>query len=207
MENPYQSPVESGLSGPAPIAAGIRQPGLVRHVRVVATLVLIQGILELLAGLFLVFATCGILMMPRHWPDDSPQPDGFWMVSIIYGALALIVLTAACLHITAGWQNRRFRGRTLGIIAMVGGMATLFTCYCLPTAVAVGVYGLIVLLNHEVTEAFYMGEAGHSPQDILAAFAYDPDAALASPFAASFSPSDNVTPPSSSSVPSDKQGA
>lgn len=206
MENPYQSPVESELSGPAPITACVRQPGLVRHVRIVATLALIQGVLELLAGLGLTFLACNMLMLTQQLADDSPQPDGFWMVGVFYGGLALVVLTAACLHIMAGWQNRRFRGRTLGIIAMVGGMATLFTCYCLPTAVAVGVYGLIVLLNHEVTEAFCMGEAGHSPQDILAAFAYDPDAALASPFAASFSPSDNVTPPSSS-VPSDEQGA
>ncbi len=46
----------------------------------------------------------------------------------------------------------------------------MFTCYCAPTAIALGVYGLITYLNYEVAQAFVMGEAGRTREEILAAF-------------------------------------
>jgi hypothetical protein len=49
-------------------------------------------------------------------------------------------------------------------------MLTVLTCYCVPTAVAIGIYGLIVYLNQEVSEAFRMGEAGCEPPEIFGTF-------------------------------------
>lgn len=198
MENPYQSPVESSeLLGPLPIGMRLRQPGLVRHVRVVATLMLIQGGLELIAGIVFGLIAFLVPLAMMHDQQEGPPQEFFWGMTAVYVVFAIAALTAATLHIMAGLQNRQFRGRTLGIIAATGGLATLFTCYCLPTAVAVGVYGLIVLLNEEVAEAFCMGEARHSAQDILAAFSNDPITALASPFAPSFSDSPSAVEGSS----------
>lgn len=186
MENPYQSPVESSepLGGRLPLRAYPRQPGLVRHVRIVAVLMIIQGALESLAGIGIGAMAFFVPRMMMQSESETPPPQHlFWTVTIIYGSFAIIMLAAAGLHIVAGLQNYQFRGRTLGVVAMAGGMATLFTCYCLPTAVGIGVYGLIVFLNEEVAEAFRLGEARHKAQDILAAF--NPNIVLSSPFAPS----------------------
>lgn len=173
MENPYQSPVESStpFSG-QPSMDPFRRPGLVHHVRVVAILMIVQGTLELLAGI-----GCGVMavVMPKmmaqkgmpHSEAALPPEQFFW---VLYGGVAAVALLAAALHIVAGIQNLRFRGRTLGIVALAGGMLAVFTCYCFPTAVALGVYGLIVYLNAEAAEAFRMGDSGCSSSDIITAF-------------------------------------
>jgi len=179
MENPYQSP-EAPLQPPiaAPPADPFqRPPGLVRHVRVVAILMIIQGVLETLGGLVLI--AMGLVMpwlmtqqgqnMPVA-PGQPPAETFFWILTFVYGGMGIVVLAVAALHVVAGLRNYRFRSRTLGIVAMASGVLSLFMCYCLPTAVAIGVYGMIVYLNHEVAEAFRMGEAGSSASDILAAF-------------------------------------
>ena len=103
-------------------------------------------------------------------PPQRIHPDMFWILTIVYGGAAIAALAAALLHVVAGLRNYRFRGRILGIVALAAGMVTLFTCYCLPTAVALGVYGLIVYLNGEVSDAFRMAEAGQSAEQIFAAF-------------------------------------
>jgi ABC-type branched-subunit amino acid transport system permease subunit len=174
MENPYQSP-EEPCTPPPDGEPDRRPPGLVHHVRVVAILMIVQGALELLAGVGLgAFA----IVMPQVMRADlqrAPQPQPmpanmFWVITVIYGGMAAAALAAALLHITAGLRNYRFRGRILGIVALASGLLTFFTCYCLPTAVGVGVYGLIVFLDGSTTEAFAMGEAGCSSSEILTTF-------------------------------------
>ena len=86
------------------------------------------------------------------------------------GARRMAALAAAVLHVVAGLRNWRFRGRILGIVALAAGMVTVLTCYCLPTAMALGIYGLIVYLNGEVSDAFRMAEAGQSADQIFATF-------------------------------------
>jgi hypothetical protein len=174
MDNPYQSPAESCRppNGSPFDASYQRRPGLVRHVRVVAILMIVQGVLEFLASLGIagmaVFMSQAMSQMPQ--PETAPPVDPFWMITLIYGVMATAAMAAAVLHVVAGLRNYRFRGRILGIVALVAGMLTLFTCYCLPTATALGVYGLIVYLNGEVSDAFRMGDAGQSADQILATF-------------------------------------
>ena len=70
-----------------------------------------------------------------------------------------------------GWSAQLpFPGKDLGDRGVSVRHADVLTCYCLPTAVALAVYGLIVYLNPEVSEAFRMGEAGSEPAEIVAAF-------------------------------------
>jgi hypothetical protein len=181
MDNPYQSPEASPEPPPgySPFASSPRQlpGGMVQHVRVVAILMIVQGVLELLMGVGLgaVAALMPTLirmeMRPVPGPPGQPPPEfAFWMVTGIYGGMAALALVAAALHIVAGVRNYRFRSRTLGIVAMAGGALTVMTCYCLPTAVGVAVYGLIVYLNDSVAEAFRMGEEGRPANEILASF-------------------------------------
>ena len=48
---------------------------------------------------------------------------------------------------------------------------TIAGCYCLPTAIGLFIYGLIVLLNPSVKRAFEMGEQGYSANKIQNHFA------------------------------------
>ena len=137
---------------------------------------LIQGAFELFAAIALSAATVmmGHVMshgeFPRQPPGGPSPGQMFWMVIVIYGGMALVALLAAILHIIAGMQNWRFRGRTLGIVALACGILMVFTCWCLPTAAGLCVYGLIVYLNQSVSEAFRMGQAGCASSEIFNTF-------------------------------------
>jgi hypothetical protein len=174
MENPYQSPSASlgPSSEPSPFGPYRRPPGLVHHVRVVAILLIIQGALEIVMGLFLGAMAVFMPLVVRRQPQANDFPPGMllWVLPLVYGGLAILVLAVAGLRITAGVRNYQFRGRTLGIVALAGGLLTMLTCYCLPTALALAIYGLVVYLNNQAAEAFRMGEAGRPADEILTVF-------------------------------------
>jgi len=179
-DNPYSSPELQdgpGPGGPAPPYAPMPSRGMVRHVPVVAILMIIQGALEALMGLGLV--AMGIFfplmmqaeMQQQGGPPGAPSPEAMtWIFLAMYGGMGLAALVAAILHIFAGIRTYKFRGRTFGLVAAIGGMVSVFSCYCGPTTAALGVYGLITYMNPEVTQAFAMGEAGKTREEILAAF-------------------------------------
>jgi hypothetical protein len=79
-------------------------------------------------------------------------------------------LVSGMLQVFAGIKNLWFRGRVLGIVALVSNVGTLITCYCAPTAIALMIFGLIVYLNQQVAEAFRMGQAGATRGEVLLAF-------------------------------------
>ena len=91
-----------------------------------------------------------------------------WVLAGVYLAIGIPVLISGILRIVAGVQNYRFKGRTLSLVSIIVGMATLFSCYCAPTAMGLLVYGLILHLNPAVRAAFEMGRKGHSADQILA---------------------------------------
>jgi hypothetical protein len=176
MENPYQSPQEpSGpFARPAPDGPFRRPFGLVRHVRVVAILMIVQGALEL--GVAILFGVCAVVMpqmlsqAARSTPQAAPPSEMLLAMTATYGSMAAATFIAALLHIIAGVRNLRFRGKVLGIVAASCGILTASTCYCLPTAVGLAVYALIVYLNEGVAEAFRAGESGFTPTQILDPF-------------------------------------
>jgi len=180
VENPYQSPQSPFAPGSQP--AGMPpypRPGrLVHHVRVVAILMMVQAGLEVLAGIGLIglgafmpqFMAAHMESMPQGQQQIQAPQEFFWVMFAVYGGMGLVALVAGILHGIAGIRNYRFQSRRLGIVAVSVGLLTLFTCYCLPTAVGVAVYGLIVLLNREVAEAFALVETGHALDDVLARF-------------------------------------
>ena len=179
-DNPYAAPAMTSdvSAGPYPVAPAASGRGMVRHVPVVAILMMVQGGLELLAGLGLVGMGVFFVVMMRMeqvrgnaaGPPDVPPEAMGWIMLGMYGGMGLIALIAGGLHLFAGMRNYRFRSRTLGFVALAGGLAAMFTCYCAPTAIALGVYGLITYVNPEVAQAFAMGEAGRTREEILAAF-------------------------------------
>jgi hypothetical protein len=177
MENPYQSPVHdfkdhSGGPFVPPPQGGF---GWVSQVRVIAVLNCVQGGLELLMGLLYVGMAIMMTVVMQTAPQDGPNPPPAgmeWLFLGVYGGLSVPLFIVAVLRIYAGIQNFQFRGRTLGIVTMCVGVASaLMGCYCLPTSVALMVYGLIVYLNESVAAAFEMGRQGADGSTILASFA------------------------------------
>lgn len=182
-DNPYESPDPDGSidqpGGPLP------QPsnrGMVPQLPILAILMIVQGGFEVFMGLIqvgcAVFMTAVIRMdmerMQSEIPDGGEQPISPETMSSIftytYGAIAALCLVTAVLHIWAGIRIFGYRGWTLAFIALIAGMATSITCYCAPTAVALCVYGLVILLNPQVKHAFAMRQQGYSKQQIEDAF-------------------------------------
>ncbi len=183
MSNPYQAPKwdsHESFSEPSPQPQPQRQYyGMVHQVRVICILMGVQGVLELLAGM--LYCGMGVFMailmqteMQRNPPqgqNDPVDPETLaWIFGGIYIGMGAPALLAGVLHIWAGIRNYSFRGRTLGLVALIVGLGSMATCYCLPTTIALATYGLIVYLNGPVNEAFQMGQQGYNTEQILATF-------------------------------------
>jgi hypothetical protein len=84
----------------------------------------------------------------------------------IYLVFGAGLMAGAILKLFAGYRNYRFRGRTLGMVAMFSGLVTVFGCFCFPTALALLIYGLIVYLDQQTVYAFQLGDQGQTPEQI-----------------------------------------
>ena len=170
-DNPFAAPrARLGTGGglPGDPAAG---RGLVGHVLPVAILMIVQGALELLFGVFLLAAA---VMMPMIMPDNAgtmDMPVSFkWMMMGTYGVMGTGGLVAGVLHVVGGICGLSFRRRMLGVVALAVGMASIFTCYCGPTSIGLGIYGLITYFNPAVIAAFALGDAGTPVAEIRTRF-------------------------------------
>ena len=166
MENPYQSPA------PADPSPGLSS--MVRQVRIVAILMFVQAGFEIVMGLYLC-AVVPIIMiamssMPQGGGQARPGPPTpaatGWIMAAIYVGLGSLSLIAGGLRIYAGVKNLKYRGRTVGIVAVAFGLITSITGCCAPSSIALAIYGLIVYLNGDVAAAFRLGEQGHSVDEI-----------------------------------------
>ena len=177
-DNPYAaSDPTLGEKGGVPIVVmpdGNR--GLVTHVPVVAVFMIVQGALEMIMGVVLIGLGFGMpLLMQDELRRNPPGANGpspemmSWVIVGVYSVLGVLTLLGSALHIVAGFRNYGYRSRILGIVALIAGMATsLVTCYCAPTAIAIGVYGLVCYLNPSVMQAFQLVSAGRSKSEMLA---------------------------------------
>ena len=206
MINPYQTPTfdpkqfqdQPGLGNAAANFSWVSQ------IRTFAILNIIQGTLEIPMGLmFSGLAVFFPIMMSMEQARDPSAADDlpfdgqmFWLISGIYMAIGIPVLSCGVLRIVSGVRNFRFKGRTLSLISIFAGMSSVFSCYCAPTALGILVYGLILHLNPAVKAAFEMGRQGQTVEQILAAFSlYQPSYYGASP------PPPTANPPSAGDNP------
>ncbi len=153
---------------------------MANQVPIVAILMIVQGALELIMGGFLVVMAFFFRTMFGMADDGfgkGPPPPDFQAVSttilILYLAMGAAGVVAGVLHLVAGIRNLRYRGRTFGLVALVGGLASVGTCYCGPTTVGLTIYGLIVYLNAQTVRAFQLGEEGRTPEEIRRALALE----------------------------------
>jgi hypothetical protein len=172
MENPYRD-----LTAPAesndPQAPKPPRSGIVSQVRIVALLMGIQGVLEVVFGLMLGCVGGAFPLMSSLMESSGervPYDDTFITFGFVfYLAMAVVHLSVGILHLYAAALTYRFRGRKWGIAALITGLLTAIMLFCLPTALGLAVYGLVVYVNEAVIRAFEMGQRGEPPTDILAA--------------------------------------
>lgn len=141
-----------------------------RQIKIVAILLIVQGALEVCMGLFLSVmgpVMFGILSSAPPPSSGGPAPPAA-LFGGIYLAMGLATLIAGVLKLVSGIRNLKCRGRTLGFVAFGSGILTMMSCYCLPTALALGVYGLVVYLNQNAARAFELGESGMPTDQIMA---------------------------------------
>lgn len=177
--NPYAASASSGYGG-SPLPLG--STAMVNQIRVVAILTIVHGALACAAGLmYVALGVVTLFLVPTM--HENPPGGGFagdsgpptW-IFLIYVAMGLPAVIIGAVQIFAGWRNYDLRNRTLGIVAVLGGVVASTTCYCAPTAIALTVYGLIVLLNSGVAQAFAWRAEGATAHEVLARI-YQPFAA------------------------------
>src|SRR5690349_17482371 len=107
---------------------------MVNQVPIVAGLLIAQGILETLMGLFFVGVGIVMKVVPQFNKTGGGEPFDFSTFGLLlYGGGGVLNLAAGILNITAGVKNVKYRGRILGIVALISGVVTIFPCYCFPT--------------------------------------------------------------------------
>ena len=91
---------------------------------------MVQGGFELLYAVLLFVMGVVMPMAMAKAPPGQPAAQGpspLVMASLIGGvylALGAALLIAGVLKLTAGFRNYRYRGRTLGIVALFSGLVT-----------------------------------------------------------------------------------
>src|SRR5678816_2439907 len=103
-----------------------------RQIKVVAILLIVEGSLEILAGIFLCIMGPVMMEMFRAAPPPStggapPQPE---LIGGMYIGMGVITLIAAIPKIVAGIRNVSLKSRTLGFIGLGSCVLSLGSCYC-----------------------------------------------------------------------------
>jgi len=102
---------------------------------------IVQGALGALIGLgagAMAFIMPAMMKAQGGFPQrpgmKAPQmpPEMEWIMLAVYGGIGVVLLGTGVLGIWAGIRLMKFRGRTLGIIALSTGLLAIFGCYVFP---------------------------------------------------------------------------
>ncbi len=149
-DNPFSPPV---ISVPAFNGSGFEPPkdAYLPQIPVVGILMIVQGSLETLYSLFCF--GMGFVLIYSEIPQDRNQlpPEMLGAGMVIYGA---VVGLLSLLRIASGIFVFRYRRRTLALVTNGLGLATMLTCYCAPSAIAICIYSFIILFQPSVVAAF-----------------------------------------------------
>ncbi len=172
MENPYTSP---GTPSQFPInPINPHYSGWVQQVRVLSILTAVNGGMLLLAGLgfagMAIFAVFYLVPEMQKQGNNPQMPT--WILPAVYMGMGSGALISGVLQIIAGIKGNQFKGRKLFIASLIIGLSGLCTFYCAFTVVPLTIYGLIVMFNPTVQQAFRMREEGRTVPEILGYFGY-----------------------------------
>lgn len=180
-QNPYSAPQTppqvTQQSGSLPLPPG-QTRGMVGQAAIVGVLMAVQGAIDCLGGIIAAFYA---VLMPSIMAEAArqqaaqgggqPMPENIGTFFAVGGGIvAVVMIGLGILLIYSGISVARYQRRTLAIITLASGLMTLFTCYCFPTSLLLGIYGMIFLFNQPVAYAFELRSNGYSPQEIQRAF-------------------------------------
>ncbi|MEO1526878.1 MAG: hypothetical protein AAFX06_15685 [Planctomycetota bacterium] len=166
--NPFSSPVNPyAVETQTPQGGPSGGRGLINQLGPLGICMMVQGGLEAVMAIGLgVFAMIFPTILAQQQGNQPMPPNLQPMMQIMYATFAAVLLVVAVLHILAGIRVQRYDSRVLAFVALGSGFLTFFGCYCMPTAMALFVWGLIVLVNGPVTQAFQLKEQGRSKEEI-----------------------------------------
>ncbi|MEM9646506.1 MAG: hypothetical protein AAF989_16055 [Planctomycetota bacterium] len=158
------------------IVGGIELPAGMSRVKfgqitVVGILMMIQGVLNMVAALFIGFYAWILPEIFRQTPNGQGVPaEALLIMGVITGGVAAFVFSIGVFNVWAGWWTVHYKNRGRAIIALWSGLGSLFTCYCLPTSIILLIYGLVILMSPTANLAFDLRKRGHAGDDIHRAF-------------------------------------
>lgn len=164
--NPYPSQPPFNPYGEAQttnygMQGNYRSPGLVGHVLVIGILQIVLGVLEVLMTAMMVFYSAILPSIAASQKSGAQEVAMMNMVSQFLIGFSIALGILALLRIMTGVCCLFMKHRVATIVSLIIGFATSLTFYCAPFAIGVGVYGLIVMFNREVGEAYRLVASGH----------------------------------------------
>jgi hypothetical protein len=164
----------AGNSYLKPLPQQLGQSSAIRQVPTVGALMILLGILEAFSALpVLLFGSLVTSFFSGIWsPSDNARQSTDPSAALIFNIpllFGILCMTPPILRVSAGFLNMRYRGRILGMVALVPGLVTLGTCFGVltgPFAVGLLAYGMIVYLNRDVVQAFKLRRDGYSVDQI-----------------------------------------
>ena len=177
--NPYADHTRSSSSSVDQLAGSgtaVRNESMVKQLPILCTIQIILGLLELMiASLLLisaVFIPFAITQASKQDPSQPPFPKELLSMMVYYyiivGGLTLLF---GMFRIVAGIRNYSFRGRTLMMIALLGGLVSIGTFYCAIFTIGAAVYGMILMLHPAIKKGYELGSSGMKSEEIFAFFA------------------------------------
>ena len=153
--NPYSDndpPSPYAFQSQAPIGSS---DAYIKQIQVVGILNLVQASLELMMCVMVI----GIAIFMGTMQNDPklqniPNAPPMQWIAIGYFIFGAVIGVIATLRLVAGIMILKKRGRVFSIVASILGLATVFTCYCSLTSIALCVYSLVVLIQPSVIEEF-----------------------------------------------------
>ena len=165
--NPYEAPKYTEELAAPPSTLSL---AFVSQQRVVAILLIIHGVMLIGMGIFLlgmaIFLPAQVAANMRQ--QGGPKlPNAEEILLVLYGGMALCGIIPGILQIYAGAMNFVLKKPTLGMVALGCGMLSVGTCYCIPSALALLVYGLVIYTNESVRRAFELAKQGKTFDEII----------------------------------------
>lgn len=170
-ENPYAATTPQTTFDPNALPGS---SGMVNQVMVVGILQIVFGAMELLmGGLLLFYAGIFAFVMPNidNAGSEAPPPEVMFWGSIGLAIAGGLVFCVSILRIVTGIYSFWFKQRTLMLVSLISGFITIFTCYCSLFSLGVGIYGLIVMLDPAVKQAYRLSAEGVPAEEVKARFA------------------------------------
>jgi len=139
---------------------------VVGQIKIVGILMMVNGAIIAIVGA--LYAAMGPMMMaiapPPPAAGGGPPPELFL---IIYGVLGGVILISGAVNVVAGFRVMSMRNRVFGIVALFLNVVSLITCYCAPLAIAMMIYGLVVLFQPDVSQAFDAVARGATQEEAI----------------------------------------